>query len=96
MASMNVNITMGSVSTGTVANGKSAGSKFTKSRSIAHFSNGDKEVTVMAFGEQRDSVLSSLRKGRNITVSAVWEGRNLLKILGPARERAAPAEAEAA
>lgn len=93
---MNVNITMGSISTGTVANGKSAGAKFTKTKAIAHFSNGDKEVTVMAFGEQRESVLGSLRKGRNATLNVVWEGRNLLKILGPARERAAPAEAEAA
>ena len=93
MAAMNINITMGSVSTSTVKNGPSAGSKYTKSRAIAHFANGDKEVTVMAFGEQRESIRRSLRKDTNFNVSAVWDGRNVLKLLGPGREADAPAEA---
>jgi len=93
---MNVNITIGSVSTKTVQNGKNAGQKYMASRSVAHFGNGDKEVTVMAFGENRESVLRDLRKGRTSTFSAVWDGKNVLKLLGPARETAAPAEADAA
>ena len=91
---MRVSITIGSVSTSTTQNGKNAGQKYTKSKSIAHFSNGDKEVTVMAFGEQRDNVLGALRKGRRTEFSAVWDGKNVLKLLGLAPE--APAEAEAA
>ena len=90
---MQTTITLGSISTGTISKGPSAGRKFTKSEgAIAHFGNGDKEVTVMAFADQRDSVLKLLRKGRKVTVTAVWEGRNLLKILGPAQP-AATAEA---
>ena len=94
MAAMNINITMGSVSTSTVKNGPSAGSKYTKSRAIAHFANGDKEVTVMAFGDQRENVRSALRKGARSDFIAVWDGKNVLKLLDMAPE--VPAEAEAA
>ena len=88
---MQITITMGSVQTKTT----SKGAKYTLSQgATAHFSNGDKEVTVMAFGEQRDSIVGSLRKGRKTTFTAVWDGKNVLKLLDLAPE--APAEAEAA
>ena len=52
-----------------------------------------REVTIMAFGAQRDSVKSFLRKGRTVRVTAVFDG-GVVKILGP---QAAPkAEAAAA
>jgi len=92
---MRVSITMGSVATSKTVNGKNAGQKFAKSKAIAHFSNGDKEVTVMAFGAQRENVLGALRKGRRNDFTAVWDGKNVLKLLDMASE--VPAEgAEAA
>lgn len=94
---MRVSITMGSVSTGTVAKGKSTGAKFTQSKAVAHFSTGDKDVTVMAFGQQRENVLGALRKGRRNDFIAVWDGKNVLKLLDMAPEVPAEgAEAEAA
>ena len=45
-------------------------------------------VTFMAFGAQRDSVKSSLRKGRTLDVNAVFDG-GVVKILGPASAKAA-------
>lgn len=85
---MQISITMGSVQTKTT----SKGAKYTLSQgATAHFSNGDKEVTVMAFGEQRDSIVGSLRKGRKTTFTAVWDGKNVLKLLGPQAEPAAEA-----
>ena len=45
----------------------------------------------MAFGEQRDSIVGSLRKGRKTTFTAVWDGKNVLKLLGPQAEPAAEA-----
>jgi len=81
---MQVTITLASVTTGTVGKGPSKGQKFSTSKgATAHFSNGDKPVTVMAFGAQRDSVAKLLRKGKKVTVTAVWDGKNVLKILGP-------------
>ena len=81
---MQIAITLASISTGTIAKGPSQGQKFTTSKgATAHFSNGDKPVTVMAFGAQRDSVAKLLRKGKKVTVTAVWDGKNVLKILGP-------------
>jgi enhancing lycopene biosynthesis protein 2 len=83
---MQIAITLASISTGTIAKGPSMGQKFTTSKgATAHFSNGDKPVTVMAFGKQRDSVSKLLRKGKKVTVTAVWDGKNVLKILGPQR-----------
>lgn len=85
-------ITLGSVSTGTIANGKSAGQKFSKSRVTLNKKDGtSREVTAMAFGAQRESVAKLLRKGKTVTVSAVWDNRTL-KIIGPRRERPAAAE----
>ena len=43
--------------------------------------------TIMSFGAQRDSVKRFLRAGRNVDVSAVFEG-GVVKILGPARKAA--------
>ena len=88
---MRVSITMGSVSTSTTKNGANAGTKFAQSKATAHFANGDKEVTVMAFGQQRENVLSALRKGRRNDFTAVWDGKNVLKLLDMAPK--APAEA---
>jgi hypothetical protein len=45
-----------------------------------------RDVTIMAFGAQRDAVKSFLRKGRTVTVTAVFDG-GVVKILGP---KAAP------
>jgi hypothetical protein len=45
---------------------------------------------IMAFGKQRASVAKFLKGGRNIEVQAVFEG-GVIKILGPARARKAPA-----
>jgi hypothetical protein len=39
-------------------------------------------VTIMAFGPQRDSVKSFVRKGRTVKVTAVFDG-GVVKILGP-------------
>ena len=81
---MQIAITLASITTGTIAKGPSMGQKFTTSKgATAHFGNGDKPVTVMAFGKQRDSVAKLLRKGKKVTVTAVWDGKNVLKILGP-------------
>ena len=91
---MRVSITMGSVKTSKTKNGANAGTKFTQSKAVAHFSNGDKEVTVMAFGAQRDNVSAALRKGTRSDVIAVWDGKNVLKLLDMAPK--VPAEAEAA
>ena len=88
---MQVTLTLASVTTGTVSKGPSKGQKFSTSKgATAHFANGDKPVTVMAFGAQRESVLKLLRKGKKVTVTAVWDGKNVLKVLGP-RQEAAPA-----
>ena len=46
-----------------------------------------------AFGAQRDSVAKLLRKGKKVTVTAVWDGKNVLKVLGPRQEAAPAAEA---
>jgi hypothetical protein len=54
--------------------------------------NGPREVTIMSFGKQRESVSRYLRAGRNVDVSAVFDG-GVVKILGPARKAA---EAKAA
>lgn len=43
--------------------------------------------TIMSFGKQRDSVKKFVRQGRNVDVSAVFEG-GVIKILGPARKAA--------
>ena len=86
---MQIAITMGNVQTKNTVKG----AKYSLSQNAtAHFSNGDKQVTVMAFGEQRETVLGALRKGRKTTLTAVWDGKNVLKLLGPQREEA-PAEA---
>ena len=91
---MQVTITLASVTTGTVSKGPSKGQKFSTSKgATAHFANGDKPVTVMAFGAQRDSVAKLLRKGKKVTVTAVWDGKNVLKVLGPRQEAAPAAEA---
>ena len=91
---MQIAITLASISTGTIAKGPSQGQKFTTSKgATAHFSNGDKPVTVMAFGAQRDSVAKLLRKGKKVTVTAVWDGKNVLKILGPQKVAEPAAEA---
>ncbi len=91
---MQVTITLASVTTGTVTKGPSKGQKFSTSKgATAHFSNSDKPVTVMAFGAQRESVLKLLRKGKKVTVTAVWDGKNVLKVLGPRQEAAPAAEA---
>ena len=90
---MQIAITLASISTGTIAKGPSMGQKFTTSKgATAHFSNGDKPVTVMAFGAQRESVSKLLRKGKKVTVTAVWDGKNVLKILGPQRVDAPAAD----
>ena len=50
-------------------------------------------VTMMAFGAQRESVAKMLRKGRKLTLSCVFDG-GVLKVLGP--QRAPKAEQAAA
>jgi hypothetical protein len=52
-------------------------------------------VTIMAFGAQRDSVKNFLRKGRTVTVTAVFDG-GVVKILGPKAAPKVAAEAVAA
>ena len=90
---MQIAITLASITTGTIAKGPSQGQKFTTSKgATAHFGNGDKPVTVMAFGAQRDSVAKLLRKGKKVTVTAVWDGKNVLKILGPQKVDAPAAD----
>jgi hypothetical protein len=44
-----------------------------------------RDITIMAFGAQRDSVKGLLRKGRTVTVTAVFDG-GVVKILGPKAE----------
>jgi len=86
------NITLGAVSTKNTATGKNAGQKYSVSRAVLNKKDGTtREVTVMAFGKQRDSVARLLRKGKTVTVSAVWDNRTL-KIIGPRRERKAAAQ----
>ena len=86
---MQVKITMGNVATRTTKKG----AKYAISQNaVAHFSNGDKELTVMAFGDQRESPAKRLRKNAQTTFTAAWDGKNVLKILGPQKEDA-PAEA---
>ena len=89
---MQITLTLASITTGTISKGPSMGQKFTTSKgATAHFGNGDKPVTVMAFGAQRESVAKLLRKGKKVTVTAVWDGKNVIKILGPRQAAPAPA-----
>ena len=41
-----------------------------------------RNVTIMSFGAQRESLKSSLRKGRTINVNAVFDG-GVVKLLSP-------------
>jgi hypothetical protein len=55
-----------------------------------------RDVTIMAFGAQRDAVKGLIRKGRTVKVTAVFDG-GVVKILGPAQApKAAAPEAVAA
>jgi hypothetical protein len=51
-----------------------------------------RDVTIMAFGPQRDSVKSFVRKGRTVKVTAVFDG-GVVKILGPQAAPKVAAEA---
>lgn len=85
------NITLGAIQTGTTQKGE----KYTTSRgsTLNKKDGSSRPVCVMAFGAQRDSVAKLLRKGKTVTVTAVWDG-GVLKVIGPRREpAAAPAEA---
>lgn len=87
------NITFGSVETKTIQSGPSAGQKYATSRAVLNKKDGTtREVTVMAFGAQRESVAKLLRKGKTVTLSAVWDKR-IVKIIGPRRQPKAKAAA---
>ena len=91
-------VRLGSVETKTASNGN----KYSTIReSRAFYKNGNEaDITVMAFGKQRDSVISKLRKGKTITVTAsktitvtaTFDSPTVLRILGPAKQ-AKPAKA---
>jgi hypothetical protein len=51
-----------------------------------------RDVTIMAFGPQRESVKSFVRKGRTVKVTAVFDG-GVVKILGPQAAPKVAAEA---
>lgn len=77
-------VRLGSVETKTASNGN----KYSTIReSRAFYKNGNEaDITVMAFGKQRDSVISKLRKGKTITVTATFDSPTVLRILGPAKQ----------
>ena len=91
---MQTTITLGAITTAATTKGSNIGSKYTVAKgSIMHTKDGtEKPVTVMAFGAQRESVLKMLRKGKKVTLTTVWDGKNVLKVLGPQQD--APAAAE--
>jgi single-stranded DNA-binding protein len=82
-AIIQLKVRLGSVETKTAVNGQRYS---TIRESRAFYKNGNEaDVTVMAFGKARDSVRSLLRKGKTVTVTAQFDGKNLLRILGPAK-----------
>jgi hypothetical protein len=93
---MQLTVTLAAIHTGITATGKNEGQPFAKSqKATAHFKGGDKEITVMAFSPVLQTVADQIVEGAKITVTAVWDGKNTMRIIGPARA-AAPAEAAAA
>ena len=74
-------MTLNTVETRQSANGKG---DYTYAKATLHKKDGtDKaNVTVMAFGAQRDSVKRFLVAGKTVEVTATWDGAGL-KILGP-------------
>jgi hypothetical protein len=93
---MQLTVTLAAIHNGIVSKGKNEGQPFAKSqKATAHFKKGDKEITVMAFSPVLQTVEDMIVEGSKITVTAVWDGKNTARIIGPAREPA-PAEAAAA
>ena len=88
-----------SVSTGIISKGKSKGQPYSKTVGTVLKQDGSTlpDVTIMAFDKERASVEKLLVPGKEITVTAEWNGHKNLLILGPRRpRRRKPAAAAAA
>jgi hypothetical protein len=86
------------VSTGTISKGKSKGKPYSRTLGSVLKKDGSvlQGINIMAFDKERASVVKLLKPGREITVTAEWDGYKNLKILGPRRARRKPAAAAAA
>jgi hypothetical protein len=91
-----VTLTPSSVKTGTIASGPDAGRKYaTLKNADCHFAKNPRKLTVQAFGDARDAIASRLKKGRKITVKAVFKD-NVLLVIAPKAAETEAAEAAAA
>jgi hypothetical protein len=78
-------VTLGSVRTGTASNGN----KYSVVQgSTVHGEKVRNNVTVMAFGKQRDEVAKVLRKGKTVDLAVQWD-QGSLKVIGLPRAKAA-------